>query len=201
MTRALTLIIGAALCLHGSPARAASPTAAPPRDVSAEQVCQAQSALRWQRPAWSAQRCRDVAAALNVLPDPLTMLAVAVNESGMRADAIRRGGPDVYDLGLLGIRCRVENGKCTNGAARGYTVAQLLDPATNIRVGHVLATLKGPRWLYRWNGDPGYAARIAVLAAALAGESVTVVGTGPKWRRIEEMVRRIFAMGTKERRS
>jgi hypothetical protein len=72
---------------------------------------------------------------------------------------------------------------------------------TAIRLAHVLATSKGPRWLHRWNGSPGYAARIAALAAAIAGEPVVVVGTGPKWARIKGMVRRIVAMGTKERKS
>jgi hypothetical protein len=133
----------------------------------------------------------------------MTMLAVAANESNMRADALRRVDDGVWDVGLLGIRCRLgdDSGPCTNGPAKGYTIGQLFDPVINIRVGHVLATLKGPRWLHRWNGSPGYAARIAALAAAIAGEPVVVTGKGAKWRRIKEMVRRIVAMGTKGRRS
>jgi hypothetical protein len=187
MIRTLICIaIGAALCLTATcgPARAAEP-------VDAATVCRVQSALRWGLPAWKLKRCQEVAAALSVLPEPVTMLAVAANESGMRADAIRRGGPGVWDVGLLGIRCHVVGGKCINGPARGYTPAQLMDPVINIRVAHVLATIKGPRWLHRWNGDPGYAARIAVLAAAIAGVPVEVTGKGAKWARIRAMVARI----------
>jgi hypothetical protein len=175
-------------------ARAAEP-------VDAATVCRVQNALRWSLPAWKLERCQEVAAALSVLPEPLTMLAVAANESGMRADAIRKGGLGVWDVGLLGIRCHVVGGKCSNGPARGYTIAQLMDPVINIRVAHVLATIKGPRWLHRWNGDPGYAARIAVLAAAIRGERFEITGTGAKWRRIEGMVQRIFVIGTNERKS
>jgi hypothetical protein len=203
VTRTLALLIlGLALCLHGTPARAQTATAGPPRDVSAAQVCQVQNALRWQRPAWSAQRCCDVAAALSILPEKAELLAVMANESNMNEKAIRWAGPRTCDVGATGIRCILgDNGKCTNGAARGYTVAQLQDPLVNVRVGHVLATLKGPRWLHRWNGSPGYAARIAVLASAIAGEPVVVTGTGAKWARIRAMVARIARAANDERKS
>lgn len=195
--------------------------------VSAELVATVQSALRWSRPAWPASRCEAVAAALSVLPEPLTMLAVAVNESGMRADAIRGAGNGVFDVGLMGIRCRVRPGdevtapangagpaesvtksktltdgsagRCQNGPARGYTVNQLLDPVVNIRVAHVLATLKGPAWLDKWNGDSGYANRIGVLIAALAGIPVEVTGRGRKWDRIMAIVDRILRATSRER--
>lgn len=195
MTRALLRILALALAalFFAVPARAETVTAA--------KVCNVQSALRWSRPAWTERRCREVAAALSVLPEPATMLAVLANESNMRADAIRRGGADVYDIGLAGIRCRVENGRCTNGPARGYTVGQLMDPVVNVIVAHVLATVKGARWLQRWNGDPGYAERIHVLAAAIRGEEVEVRGKGPKWKRIRELVRRIVAARANERKS
>jgi hypothetical protein len=160
--------------------------------VDAAQVCQVQRALRWSRPAWSAQRCRDVAAALSVLPEPMTTFAMLANESNLNEKAIRCPSRTVCDVGLPGLRCLLgDDGRCINGPLRGYTIGQLQDPATAIRLAHVLATLKGPRWLHRWNGSPGYAARIAALASAIAGEPVEVVGTGPKWARIRAMVARI----------
>ena len=159
-------------------------------------VCQVQGALRWGRPAWTAKRCQDVAAALSVLPDPMTTLAIMANESNMNEKSIRRAGPSKCDVGLPGIRCQLgDAGKCVNGAARGYTPAQLMDPVTSIRVAHVLATSMGPRYLHRWNGDPGYAERIRVLALAVAGVPVEIKGkgAGAKWKRVREMVRRIAA--------
>jgi hypothetical protein len=176
-------------------------TTAQAAEVTPSQVCEVQRVLRWSRPAWAAKRCEAVAAALSILPDPVTMLAVAVNESGLHAAAIRKARDGVYDVGLAGIRCVVADGKCSNGAARGYTVAQLLEPTTNIRVAHVLATSMGPRWLDRWNGDPGYAARIHVLAAALAGEPIEATGKGAKWRRVRELVKWIRGAVNGERKS
>lgn len=97
------------------------------------------------------------------------MLAVVANESNMHAAAIRKARDCVHDVGLTGIRCIEVDRKCTNGAARGYTIAQLMEPTTNIRVAHALATSMGARWLDHWNGDPGYAARIHMLKKAIEG--------------------------------
>jgi hypothetical protein len=181
--------------LSAVPARAAEP-------VSAATVCRVQNALRWSLPAWKQKRCQEVAAALSVLPEPVTMLAVMANESGMNEKAIRWAGPRTCDVGATGIRCVLgDDGKCNNGPARGYTIAQLMDPVTNVRIAHVLATIKGARWLHRWNGDPGYAARIAVLASAIRGEPVEATGTGAKWARIRAMVARIARVVSNERKS
>lgn len=166
-----------------------------------EIVCKTKDSLRWSHPAWTAKRCQDVAAALSVMPEPVTMLAVAANESGLHAAAIRKAREGVFDVGLTGIRCVVVDGKCTNGAAKGYTIAELMDPLTNLRVAHVLATSMGAKWLDRWNGDPEYAARIHVLATAIRGEWVEVRGKGAKWDRIRGMQKRILWARDRQRKS
>ena len=66
------------------------------------------------------------------------------------------------------LRCVLvgNDGRCTNGHARGLTVARLLDPTENIRVGGLILRDAGHR-LRGYNAGRGYADRIAVLAAAL----------------------------------
>lgn len=185
--RIVVFVLGAALCLTATcgPARAAEP-------VDAATVCEVQRALKWARPAWPEKRCREVAAALSVLSEPLTMLAVAANESGMNEKAYRKARPHVVDIGLTGLRCVLdERGRCVNSPVRGRTIAELMESVRNIQLAHVLATAKGPRWLDRWNGSPGYAARIGVLAAAIRGEKKPT-GKGAKWKRIRELVERVF---------
>jgi hypothetical protein len=89
----------------------------------------------------------------------------------------------------LGLRCRIKRGRCTNGPARGYTVAELRDPETSIDVSNALLTsLAGD--VQGWNRrSKGYAARIRALVAALDGRRVEV----PSARTMEQ-VRRILSV-------
>ena len=168
----VALILGLAACLSSPcvPARASEP------EVSPALVCAVQAAIRWREAAWAPEQCARVAGAISTMRDPVTVLAIAVNESDLRPTAIAKAGPDVYDVGLLGVRCRVREGKCSEGPTRGYTVAQLMDPMTNIAVAGVVIALKrangGRHWLRHYNGgtrEHGYAASIEAIRAALGG--------------------------------
>ena len=165
------------------PARAAE------SDVTPELVCAVKAVVRPSETAWPAAKCARVSAALNVTRWPRTLLSIAVNESDMRDRAISWHGRDVADIGLMGLRCRIERGRCTNGPARGYTVAQLRDPETSIAVANVLLTSLGGD-VQGWNRrSKGYAARIRALVAALDGRRVEV-----RSARTREQVRRILAV-------
>ena len=175
--------------------------AAEPVRVTPALVCSVQSAIKLKStPAWVRPRCEEVAAALNKTRDPLLTLAVAVNESDMRAAALAHVGPGVYDVGLVGVRCVLgTGGKCTNGHARGRTLSELRDPVINIWVGSAIMEEKrerhGRRWLRHYNGgtrEHGYAGRIQAIMAALGGVELKVSG-----KRMRELVRRI-ARTTKE---
>ncbi len=158
--------------------------------ISPALLCRVQSAIRHKSPAWPAEKCERVAAALNVTTAPRTLLAIAINESDLRERAIAWHGPRVADIGLLGIRCLVGyDGRCTNGPARGYTVAELQSVEQNIAVANVLLTnLAGD--VQGWNRrSRGYAKRIRALVAALDGRRVEV-----RSARTREQVRRILAV-------
>jgi hypothetical protein len=145
--------------------------------------------VRPSEPAWSAEKCARVSSALNVTRWPRTLLSIAAHESDLRDRAIAWHGRDVADVGLLGLRCRIKRGRCTNGPARGYTVAELRDPETSIDVSNALLTsLAGD--VQGWNRrSKGYAARIRALVAALDGRRVEV----PSARTMEQ-VRRILSV-------
>lgn len=158
-------------------------------DVSPALLCQVQTAIR-RAPAWPAEKCDRVAAALNVTTAPGTFLAIAILESDLRDRAIAWHGPRVADVGLTGLRCLVgDHGRCTNGVVAGYTVAELKDPVVNLAVADRLLASLGGR-VGRWNaGSRGYAARVRAIAAALEGRRVQVQGA-----RVRELVRRILAV-------
>jgi hypothetical protein len=163
--------------------------------VSADLVCRVQNAIRWRSPAWAPSECATVAEELNATPEPRTSLAVAINESDLRPRAVAHARPGVYDVGLMGVRCVIERGRCSNGPARGLSIEQLKNPETNIRVAaQIMATKRahfGGDWLRAYNGgtaEHGYAGRIAALVAALGG---VVVET--KSARIRRLVERIVA--------
>ena len=72
------------------------------------------------------------------------------------------------DAGLMGIRCVFgADHRCTNGPARGMTLADLRDPVVSIRVAEQIMRGKraklGRRALDGYNGDAdgsnGYAAK------------------------------------------
>jgi hypothetical protein len=180
----ILLLAWAALFFLVAPARAAEPA------LSAAQLCRVQAAIRFRTLAWTAEECGRIAAALAVAPSPRTFSALAINESDLRPRAIAWHGPRVADVGLLGIRCVLDNAGhvCTNGAASGYTIEQLRDAATNIAVGAVLWANNGGR-LSRWNaGARDYAANVRAIAAALGGARVPVASF-----RVRKLIAQILA--------
>lgn len=73
--------------------------------VTGDQVCRSFAALnRGSFPG----SCDRVAEALNRSHDPATMLAIAIVESDLRPWVFRQAAPETYDIGLMGIRCRMD---------------------------------------------------------------------------------------------
>lgn len=186
---AILPFVSACLCCS----RVANATDADKPSITPALVCQVQNAIRHLSPAWGLDTCERVSAALNATPSPRTTLAIAVLESDLRPRAVAKARPGVRDVGLLGVRCVLSNGRCTNGPARGHTVAELQDPVVNIRVASAIMVQKklthGRHWLRGYNGgtrERGYAARVGAIEAALAGEVVRV-----KSARVRKLVRQI----------
>lgn len=149
--------------------------------VSVETVCRIQNVIRFRESAWTTEACDGVAAAVNATRDPVLTLAIAINESDLRPNAMAVTGESVVDVGLMGIRCRLVRGRCANGEVKGLTLANLRDPATNIRVGAAILEAKrashGKRFLGGYNGETtpgGYAERIRAIAEAIKGRLVAV---------------------------
>jgi hypothetical protein len=150
--------------------------ASPPAPVSGPMLCKVQHSIRHRNAAWSETTCDRVAVVISTTFNPLLVLAIAVNESDLRETATRRARRGVYDAGLMGVRCRLAAGQCTNGPARGHTLADLQDPVINIQVGASILEQKKrrspKRYLQHYNGgtrDHGYAERVHTLQAALKG--------------------------------
>ena len=103
----------------------------------------------------------------------------------------------------MGIRCITSDRcKCLNGHARGFTVARLQEPTTNIAVGTAILVAK--KSLQRYNGgthDHGYATRIGAIMAALQGVKVRVKGkrTRNLVTKIAEAVAREIMIDTQAR--
>lgn len=177
---------------------------AEPARVDAAQVCAVKRALR-TGPAWSAKTCATVAEALNQTTDPRLFAAIAVLESGLRERAINAVTEKTMDVGMLQVRCVMDDRqRCTNGAAKGLEARRLLEPGTNVRTAE--AVLKSHQGLlYRYNGSRkpnGYTARVMTLVAAWGGELRIPRGaTGPKWARVRALARRIVEATKGERRS
>jgi len=151
------------------------------KPISGDLVCRVQHAIRHRNPAWTADMCARVAEAVNATFDPYLVLAVGVNESDLRELALRKARRGVYDTGLMGIRCRLARGRCTNWPVRGRRLGELLDPVVSIQAGEQLLKRKrqqDPRhWLRHYNGgtvEHGYAARVAATKSALRGRRFLV---------------------------
>lgn len=155
---------------------------AQPARVEAGQVCAVNRAVSHRKPL-RPETCATIASALNDTPEPVRMLAMAVNESGTRPEAIRvhlrPDGLVAYDTGILQTRCLVDPSRkdtvCLNGPAKGITVKRLLDPATNIRTAWAVYEMHG-RDPGRYNGSRGnrarrYRARVEAIEAALMGRA------------------------------
>jgi hypothetical protein len=188
MIRIALIIAGlAACCLHCSgPARADTV-------VRTALVCKVQGAIRHRSPAWQAAVCDDVAQAVSETPWPRTVLSMMVLESDLRPDVVLEAKPGVFDVGVLGVRCVLSAGRRENGPARGYTIDDLKDPVTNIRVAAQIIAEKrdrfGKDWAWRYNGakrDNGYGRKVRVLEAALYGKKLAT-----KNQRVRKLAKQI----------
>jgi len=110
-----------------------------------ETVCRLKEKLRWQKPAWDNDFCREIAhtfveAAEEFELSPALLLAIAINESDLdeNAESPTVRGDSVYakDGGLMGIRCILDNkGHCTNGHVKGRAWSSIMSPQANIELG------------------------------------------------------------------
>jgi len=155
----------------------------PPRLSSL--VCDIQRVIRFREAAWTQETCDRVAVALAETADPLLSLAIAINESDLRPTVLANTRPNVFDVGLMGVRCvRGPGGRCTNGLVKGLSLAQLQDPEMNIFVANQILLEKrqshGPAFLRGYNvgvaNGQGYAGKISALMSALAGTQIKVKG-------------------------
>ena len=161
--------------------------------ITPQKVCAIQNAIRFGQAAWTEEQCQEVAAAFAATKDPVQSVAIAINESDLRPVVMANPKPGVFDVGLMGVRCVVVRGRCVNGHAKGYTLAQLQNPVINISVASKVLEGKrselGQDFLRGYNGgstEHGYAAKIAVLAAAIDGRQLKAKG-----KRIRELVGKI----------
>jgi hypothetical protein len=187
--------------------------------VSSSQVCAIQHKIRWRSAGWSDVECQRLARAFNATRVPRLMEAVCINESDLRSDAVSFVRPGVYDVGLCGVRCvlatgntisttqglrpgvgvaNLPGGRCVNGPARGHTLRQLLDGATNVRLADQILHSAHGGSLRGYGGDTrgrGYAARVGVVLAALGGVDVFAKrrrGEGRRGEtRLEKLVRQV----------
>jgi hypothetical protein len=195
--------------------------------VSGDQVCRVQHAILWRNSAWQPAKCEGIAAALDATRDPPRMLAVCINESDLREDVVSVVRPGVYDVGLCGIRCdlrstsgkvrgrspagglaRAPSGSCQNGSARGYTLRQLLDGATSVRLADKILHDTHGGSLRRYNGgtrEHGYAGRVGAILAALGGVDAFAKcrhrGEPRRETRVEKLTRQILEALGKGKRS
>ena len=180
------------------------PASAQPSRVEARQVCAVKAAIRFGQRAWTPRECERIADAFNETENPVQSMAIAINESDLRERAINVQPKGVFDVGLMAVRCVTRTFAedtqdiCLNGAARGLTVAKLLDPVVNIRTAAAVLASHGGS-LRRYNGgtrEHGYGARIGALVAAMGGVEVKVKG-----KRLRKLVRQIVEAMGKEPRS
>jgi hypothetical protein len=196
------IVLAAALVVCGLECSAE----AQPARVDAETVCAVHRAISHRKPLRH-ETCATIASALNETPDPVRMLALAVNESGTRPEAIRvHVRPDglvAYDAGILQTRCLVDPTRkdtvCLNGPAKGLTVERLLNAQTNIRTAWAVYEMHG-RDPGRYNGATGkrakrYRQRIEAIEAALMG--MTFVAPDKRTRGLCKRI--VEAMGKEPR--
>jgi hypothetical protein len=196
------IVLAAALVVCGLECSAE----AEPARVDAAQVCTVHRTLN-RKPLPQAT-CATIARALNDTPDPVRMLALGVNESGTRPEAlrvtIRPDGLVAYDVGFAQVRCLVDPAQkdtvCLNGPAKGLTVKRLMNPETNIRTAWAVYEMHG-RDPGAYNGATGkrakrYRQRIAAIEASLMGMPFAAPD-----KRTRELCRRITDALKGERKS
>jgi hypothetical protein len=168
--RALVAIAGAMALPAALPAQAASVAAAtleepapqeattteqdpavPPEPCLASTICSLKDRVRWRTAAWTPAFCHRIAqgvldSAKRNDVSPSLLLAVMVNESDMNEHAapvtMKNGSIYAKDSGLMGIRCILKKGMCTNAYVKGMSWRKVMDPLTNIEL--------GARELSRW---------------------------------------------------
>jgi hypothetical protein len=112
-------------------------------DGLASSLCTLRRRISPRRPSWTPAFCR--ALAQGVLASarrhemgPALLLAVMINESDLDEKAARLSHPAgavAKDSGLMGIRCVLSKGRCTNGLVRGLPWRTVMDPLTNVELG------------------------------------------------------------------
>jgi hypothetical protein len=125
--------------------------ATPPEPCLASTICSLKDKVRYRTAGWSQDFCHRIAqgvldsAKRNDI-SPSMLLAVMINESDMdeRAAPVTMKNGTIYakDSGLMGIRCVLKQGRCTNGYVKGMAWKKVMDPFTNIEL--------GARELARW---------------------------------------------------
>jgi hypothetical protein len=130
--------------------------AVPPEPCLANTICSLKDKVRWRTAAWTPEFCHRIAqgvlesAKRNDI-SPSLLLAVMVNESDLDEHAaqitLKNGSIYAKDSGLMGIRCVLKQGWCTNGYVRGLAWKKVMDPLTNIEL--------GARELSRWRQGGG----------------------------------------------
>jgi hypothetical protein len=104
---------------------------------------------------------------------PALLVAVMINESDLNENAARVSHPAgglAKDSGLMGIRCVLARGRCTNGLVRGMSWRSVMDPLTNVELGAVYLAH------YR---DGGGRSKVSVRKRDADGSIVTVVKNVP----------------------
>jgi hypothetical protein len=112
-------------------------------DDLASSLCSMRRRVNPRKPSWTPAFCRSLAA--GVLDSarrhdlsPALVLAVMINESDLDEKAARLSHPAgavAKDSGLMGIRCVLSKGRCTNGLVRGLPWRTVMDPLTNVELG------------------------------------------------------------------
>jgi hypothetical protein len=178
--------------------------------ITPELICLVKDAIRWRDPTWRTSTCTTVAKAISSASEPTVTLAIAILESDLReketSAVVRYAGARAVDVGLMGVRCILQGAgnRCTSGPARGLTVHELQDPATNIAIGSAILDEKrriyGSGYLSAYNGDRdgsnGYAGNVAAIVAALGGVRIEAKG-----KRVRKLVEQIASAVNNERRS
>jgi len=175
--------------------------------VTASLVCQIRQEMK-RKPEWTSAECKQIAKALVETRRPRTALAIMILESCMweRAEAIV--SPILRDVGLMQVRCRLDDaGRCENGAVAGYSPEDLRDPITNLRVAKSIMDEKqrihGASWRSHYGGcrKPSclYARKVRAMETALSGRMPRL----HKIDRRQSLYRLVFevAKATKSRKS
>jgi hypothetical protein len=145
----------------------------PSAECLANTLCSVKDRVRWGTAAWKPDFCRKIASGILTSArahdlSATLLLGVMMNESDLDEKAvhptIKNGKLYAKDSGLMGIRCVLDRGRCTNGAVKGMSWRSVMDPLTNIEL--------GARELARWR-EGGAVVRKTVRVRNATGELET----------------------------